>query len=79
MTERERERERQAEGEAGSVQGARRGTGSRVSRVTRWAEGGAKPLGHRGCPITYHFDSLLFSVYFKFYFLFFFKILFIYS
>uniref|UniRef100_A0A8C0M2Q6 Ig-like domain-containing protein n=1 Tax=Canis lupus familiaris TaxID=9615 RepID=A0A8C0M2Q6_CANLF len=30
--------------------GARRGTRSRVSRITPWAEGGTKPLGHRGCP-----------------------------
>ena len=44
------EREAQAEGEAGSMQGARRGTRSRVSRITPWAEGGAKPLSHRGCP-----------------------------
>ncbi|CAK7306224.1 hypothetical protein VULLAG_LOCUS12398 [Vulpes lagopus] len=29
----------QAEGEAGSMQGARRGTQSRASRVTPWAEG----------------------------------------
>ena len=33
------------------MQGAHRGTGSRVSRVTPWAEGGAKPLRHRGCPV----------------------------
>ena len=41
--ERERERERrsetQAEGEAGSMQAARRGTRSGVSRITPWAEG----------------------------------------
>ena len=50
-TEREREEEEtQAEGEAGSMQGARHGTRSRVSRITPWAEGGAKPLSHRGCP-----------------------------
>ena len=40
--------ETQAEGEAGSMQGARRGTRSRVSRVTPWTEGGAKPLSHPG-------------------------------
>ena len=33
-TEREREAETQAEGEAGSMQGAQRGTQSRVSRIT---------------------------------------------
>ena len=51
MTDTQREAETQAEGEAGSMQGARRGTWSEVSRITPWAEGGAKPLGHRGCPI----------------------------
>ena len=44
-TEREKERgeregrEREAEGEASSIQGARCGTRSRVSRITPWAEG----------------------------------------
>ena len=46
----ERDRETQAEGEAGSMQGARCGTQSWVFRITPWAEGGAKPLGHQGCP-----------------------------
>ena len=32
------------------MQGARRGTRSRVSRITPWAAGGAKPLRHQGCP-----------------------------
>ena len=49
-TERETEAETQAEGETGSMQGARRGTPSRVSRIRPWAEGGAKPLSHPGCP-----------------------------
>ena len=49
-TEREREAETQAEGEAGSMQGARRGTPSWVSRIRPWAEGGAKLLSHPGCP-----------------------------
>ena len=40
----------QVEGEAGSLQGAQRGTQSRVSRITPWAEGGAKPLSHLSCP-----------------------------
>ena len=40
----EKKAETQAEGEAGSMQGARRGTPSRVSRITPWAEGGTKPL-----------------------------------
>ena len=48
--EREREAETQAEGEAGFMQGAGCGTQSRVSRIRRWAEGGAKPLSHPGCP-----------------------------
>ena len=47
--ERENEAETQAEGEAGSMQGARCGTRSRVSRITLKAEGGAKPLSHLGC------------------------------
>ena len=49
-TERERLRHTQAEGEAGSMQGALRGTRSWVPRITPWAAGGAKPLHHRGCP-----------------------------
>ena len=47
--ERQRETDRQAEGEADSMQGARCGTPSRVSRITSWAEGGAKLLSHPGC------------------------------
>ena len=39
--ERERERLREGEAEAGSMQGARCGTQSHVSRITPWAEGGA--------------------------------------
>ena len=53
---REREAETQAEGEAGSMQGARRGTLSQVSRIRPWAEGGAKPLSHPGCP--WHLSEL---------------------
>ena len=57
----EREAETQAEGRAGSMQGARRGTQSWVSRITPWAAGGAKPLRHRGCPVVddlkYAFNS----------------------
>ena len=39
--------ETQAEGEAGSTQGARRGTRSQVSRIRPWAEGGAKSQATR--------------------------------
>ena len=46
-----REAETHAEGEAGPMQGARRGTQSQVSRITPWAEGSAKPLNHPGCPV----------------------------
>ena len=53
MRDTQREREREAEGEAGSMQGARCGTGSQVSRITPWAAGYAKPLRHQGCPIFY--------------------------
>ena len=54
--EREREAETQAEGEAGSLQGARRGTRSRNSRITPWAEGGAKPLSYPGVPTRSSFS-----------------------
>ena len=50
MTDTERKAETQAEGEAGSMQGARHGTGYWVSRIRPWAEEGAKPLAHPGCP-----------------------------
>ena len=49
--ERERQTETQAEGEAGSMQGARRRSGSRDSRIRPWAESGAKPPSYPGCPI----------------------------
>ena len=49
MRDTEREAETQAEGEAGSMQGARRGTQSPVSRIRPWAESGTKPLSHPGC------------------------------
>ena len=39
MRDTEREAETQAEGEAGSMKEAQRGTQSRVSRITPWAEG----------------------------------------
>ena len=51
MIDTQREAETQAEGEAGSMQGARRGTRSQVSRIIPWAEGGAKPLSHLGSQI----------------------------
>ena len=44
---------REAEREAGSMQGARRGIPSPVSRITTWAEGGTKLLGHPGCPVIF--------------------------
>ena len=50
MRETQREAETQAEGEAGSMQGARHGTRSQVSRITPWAEGGTKLLSHPGYP-----------------------------
>ena len=51
-TERERGREieTQAEREAGSMQGVRRGTRSRVPRITPWVKAALNPLGHPGCP-----------------------------
>ena len=45
-----RDTEAEAEEEAGSMQGARRGTRSQDPRITPWAEGSAKPLSHLGCP-----------------------------
>ena len=36
--------------EAGPMQGAHHRTPSRVPRIMPWAEGGAKPLSHPGCP-----------------------------
>ena len=51
MRDTEREAETQTEGEAGSMQGAQRGTPSRVSRIMPWAEDHAKLLSHPGCPI----------------------------
>ena len=49
-TETEGDAETQAGGEAGSMQGAQCGTRSRVSRIRPWADSGAKPLSHPGCP-----------------------------
>ena len=45
-----REAQTQAEGETVSMQGARCGTRSQVSRITPGAEGSAKLLSHLGCP-----------------------------
>ena len=62
MRDREREgrqAETQEEGEAGSMQGDRRGTRSQVSRIRPWTEGGTKPLSHQGCPVLGIFNSLL--------------------
>ena len=41
------------------MQGARRGTRSRVSRITPWAAGGSKPLSHPGLPISQLFNAIL--------------------
>ena len=54
------EAETQAEGETGSTQGARRGTRSRVSRISPWTNGGAKPLSHPGSPVAYSFKQHVF-------------------
>ena len=37
------------------MQGARHGTRSWDSRIRPWAEGGAKPLSHPGCPFFFFF------------------------
>ena len=58
--------ETQAEEEAGSMQGARRGTRSRVPRITPQASGGAQPLRHRGCPKVLHsYQEAILSHYLK--------------
>ena len=57
---RDREAETQAEGETGSMQEAQHGTRSQVSRIMPWAEGGAKPLSHPGCPVCVCLKSRLF-------------------
>ena len=53
VTERERERERQRHRQR-EKQAPRTGSpmwdSSQVPRITPWAEGGAKPLSHPGCP-----------------------------
>ena len=54
MIDLEREAKTQAEGEAGSVQGARHGTRSRVSRIAPWAKGRRQTAAPRR-------DSPLFS------------------
>ena len=46
----EREAETQAEGEAGSMQGARCGTPSWVSRIMTWAKGGCSTTEPLRCP-----------------------------
>ena len=53
MRDTERKEETQADGEAGSMQETRRGTRSRVSRITPWAEGSTKPLSPPGLPPTH--------------------------
>ena len=60
MRDTERKAETQAEGEAGSMQEARHGTRSRVSRITPRAKGSAKPPSHQGCPAFYF---MFFKVY----------------
>ena len=62
---RDTERERWGEGrdtgrgEGGSIQGAGPGTPSRDSRITPWAEGGAKLLSPGGCPTFMVFDGVM--------------------
>ena len=55
----QREAETQAEGETCYPQGAQHGIRSWVSRITPWAEGGAKPLSHLGC----HYKNIFKSTY----------------
>ena len=39
------------------MQGTQCGTRSRDPRITPWAQGGAKPLGHPGCPPAFPLKS----------------------
>ena len=56
------------------MQEARCGTLSRVSRITPWAAGSAKPLSHPGCPRAVTFFFLFFFFFLRkiFYFIYFF-------
>ena len=54
----EREAETQAEGEAGSMQGAQRGTRTWDSRIMPWAEGSAKLLSHQAALIGQFYTLL---------------------
>ena len=56
--ERHREGETQAEGEAGSTQGAQRGTRSRISRTTLWAKVALNCWAPPGCPNLTSLGSL---------------------
>ena len=62
MRDTEREAKTHAEGEAGSMQGAPCGTRSQVSRITPWAEGGAKPLEPPGLPMCAFFKKQISSL-----------------
>ena len=53
MSDTQREGETQAEGEAGPMQGTRRGTQSWVPRIRPWAKGGTKPLSPRAAQIYF--------------------------
>ena len=58
MRDRKRKRERGRDtgrGRSCLHAGSLIGTRSWVSRITPWAEGGAKPLSHPGCPIKQNF------------------------
>ena len=55
--ERERETETQAEGEAGSMQEARHGTRSLVSRITPWAKGRRQTAEPPRDPLKPPFDK----------------------
>ena len=58
MRDTQREAETQSEGEAGSMQAARCGTQSRVSRITPWAEGSRSPAEPPRRPTRFVFKRL---------------------
>ena len=65
--EREREAETQAEGEAGSLQGAQCGTGSRIPGSRPEPKADAQPLSHPGSSCIYPATDLEAAISFQFF------------
>ena len=60
MRDREREGEREAEREVGSMQGARCGTRSRVSRIAPWAKGRRQTAAPPRDPYLFIFKDFIY-------------------